>query len=164
MDTENSPAEAEVDYANEPLGNLPATQIRNDLLVAACLIGGIIAVQMFLAGGGALFSRDFWVDELFTYRIASDPDFLHSMRAVQAGIDQSPPGYQILVRGWTAFFGVNETSLRSLAFAMVMICLLGLYILLRQSANRLVCCAAVLVVWSHSFIIQQAFDARFYTP
>ncbi len=124
----------------------------------------MIFVQLYLAGGAALFSRDFWIDEVFTYRIASDPDFLHSMRAVQAGIDLTPPGYQVLVRGWSLVFGLSETSLRSLAFASMMISLAGLYALLRLSASRLICCAAVLLVWSHPLIIEQAFDARFYAP
>jgi hypothetical protein len=143
--------------------------------LAVLLLLGVIAGQLvatdLIAGDEPftdpcyLFQRNFWVDELHTFALVSDPDFGHSMEALANCVDGSPPTFHVLLRGFTALTGgPSETTHRGFAFTCVLLALAGLYTHLRQVFTRAVSFTAVLAVWNHPLVLHNAFEARYYAP
>jgi hypothetical protein len=142
---------------------------------AMLILLGIICAQLVftdLGPGGELvgdpfflFHRNFWVDELHTYAIVSDPDFLHSMEALANCVDGSPPTFHVLLRLFTTLTGgAGEGSHRAFAFVCVLLALAGIYTALRQVFARWVSFTAVLAVWNHPLVLVHAFEGRYYGP
>lgn len=126
--------------------------------------GTLVFIQFRLTDAGHLFSRWFWHDEICTLHVVDDRSFLHSMQAIAAGVEGSPPGLQVLMRSWALVAGTSETAFRSFSFACMMLAVAGVYANLRRSFPRLVALAGALVVWAHPTILDQALQARFYAP
>jgi hypothetical protein len=136
-----------------------------EILTVAIGLTLCVILQLALCNAFSLFSRYFWVDELFTYRLVSDPDFLRAMRGIQAGVDLTVPGLHLLLRAFTALVGSTaEAVFRSFALLSMLLALLGVYVSLRQIASILVATTAMLAIWSHPLVFYHAFEARFYGP
>jgi hypothetical protein len=136
---------------------------------AAALVLASIAVNddegVVLADPLFLFHRHFWADELHTFAIVADPDLPHAMRALANCVDGSPPTLHLLLRAFTTLTGgASEGTIRAFALLSVVVALLGLYVLLRQSFRPLVALATVLAVACHPLVCAHAFDGRYYGP
>jgi hypothetical protein len=133
--------------------------------LAAAILGLVFTSQLVVSRSFSLFTRHFWVDEIFTYTLVSDPDVGHSMCATAAGFDTNPPGLQLLLRGFAFLTGTaGEVTLRSFALLSVVVALLGIYVLIRQVYTPLAAFAAALVVGVHPLVLLHAFEARYYGP
>jgi hypothetical protein len=136
-----------------------------ELLILAAGIAFTLYIQLVWLDAVYLIHRHFWLDELFTFRIVSDPDFMHALRGVQSGADGAPPVLHLMLRAFTYVTGgASEAPFRLFSLAAVMGGLAGLYIGLRQDFGIVPSVAALLAVWAHPLITNIAFDARFYGP
>jgi hypothetical protein len=125
----------------------------------------VITAQLWLARASTVFTRHFWFDEVDTAMLVSDSSLTHAMRALEGGVDASPPTLFLLLRAYTALLGCcNEVVLHSFGFLCLFTTLVGLYASLRRSFSALVALTTTLWFWSHPAIALQAFDARFYGP
>lgn len=137
----------------------------SEAVVFVGALGAIVASQLWLADGGLLFSRRFWLDEIYTHTLVADPDPVHALRALAGGVETHPPASYLLLRGVTALSGsADEVTFRVFAFACALVGLAGVYALLRQAFAPLPSFAAVLAVWIHPLVIWQGLEARPYAP
>jgi len=104
------------------------------------------------------------VDELYTHAVVTHPHLSGAFQAIQAGID-SMPTYALVLRVLaTAAGDPSEVFFRGSAFASVVLALVGVYVLLRDSVRPLPALAAVFIIWAHPLSLIHAFDARFHGP
>jgi hypothetical protein len=135
------------------------------MALVTALLGLTIGLQLAVMRSFSLFTRFFWLDEIYTHTLVTDPSVGHAMRALAAGVETHPPTYYLLASGFAWMVGNgNEGTLRALAFLSMVIGLLGLYRALRLTFTPLVAFAAVLAVWCHPLVQTHAFEARFYSP
>jgi hypothetical protein len=120
--------------------------------------------QVILSGALYLFQRHFWLDEIYTYTIVTDPDYGHSLRALAGGVETHPPSFYLLMRVFTSVAGTSESAFRCFALLSVLAALLGIYVILRQAFSPFASLAATFLVWCHPLVLSHAFDARFYGP
>jgi hypothetical protein len=137
---------------------------RREAFCAALALAVLIVLQLFITQSFSLFSRNFWLDEIFTYTIVSDPDLSHALQAVANGVETNPPTLHLLLKVFTAPFGGTEAAFRLFALTSMAAGLLGLYLVLRDVFSPLAAMAGVLAVWCHPLITHHAFEARFYGP
>jgi hypothetical protein len=129
------------------------------------LLGAGMAVQLVLSRGLSLFRRHLWIDEIVTFKLVSDRDVSHALRAIVGGLDTNPPCYHLLLRLLRRLVGsAAEVLLRLFALLCVLLALGGLYVSLRQAFPPPVSLAGVLAVWAHPLILVHAFEARMYAP
>lgn len=134
------------------------------VLVAVVLVLGV-ASQITFSGCVGLFGRPFWLDEIYTYTLVSQPSLGRTLEGVVVGFDTNPPGYQLLLRPYTQLLGNHsETTLRSFALLSVLAALLGLYVNVRQAYSPRVAFMSALMVWTHPLVLMHAFEARYYGP
>ena len=151
----------------EPLpGAVQTTEVarfREGVLVAAGL-AAMVGLQLVAIDGVYLFSKYFWIDELYTYAVVSDPNLAHALGAIRGGIDNMPVN-ALLMRALGAVAGnPAEVFLRSYALGFMVLAMTGIYVLLRRAVPVPAALAGVLAVWAHPLIQGHAFDARFYGP
>jgi len=135
---------------------------REGALVLVAILA-LVATQLISIDGRYLFTKHFWLDELYTHAIVADPDLGHAFRAARGGMD-SMPLHQIILRGFTLFVPPGEVLFRAVALGSVVAALSGLYLLLRRAVSPLVAVTTVMAIWAHPLILINAFDARFYGP
>lgn len=116
------------------------------------------------APGGAwsLFSRNFWLDELYTHTLVADPSFAHALGALAAGVETHPPAYYVLLRTFTGVAGTSEIALRTFSLAAALLGFVGVYGVLRRTFRPLVAFTALALLWCHPLVVLYAFEARFY--
>lgn len=134
-----------------------------ELAVAALGLLLLFASQLGLAQSFGLFTRHFWMDEIFTQTLVADASLGHLLQALSAGVETHPPALYLLLRGYTRLLGsTSELALRSFAALAVGFALVGIYGCLRRSFERMASALAVLALGCHPYLINQAFNARFY--
>jgi hypothetical protein len=134
-----------------------------EFTAAAALITIGVLGQIWLANASDLLSRHLWHDEILSETLATDPDLGRSMQALAAGVETHPPTYYLLLRAWTLVMGrTDEWSMRSLSLLATIAALTGLYVYMRRAFSIPACIPALIVVWSGSLIMGQAFEARMY--
>jgi hypothetical protein len=124
----------------------------------------LLGAQLIFSGALYLFQRHFWLDEIYTYAIVTDPDYGHSLRALAGGVETHPPSFYLLMRAFTSVAGTSESAFRCFALLSVLAALLGIYVILRQAFSPFASLVAVFLVWCHPLVLSHAFDARFYGP
>jgi hypothetical protein len=125
----------------------------------------VVAGQLLVLPVATLFSRDFWLDEIYTHTLVADPDMAHAGRALAAGVETHPPALYLLLRAFTFVAGAcDEVTLRALALLSVGLGLAGVYCCLRGAFAAPASLAAVLLLWCHPLVEAHAFEARFYGP
>jgi hypothetical protein len=138
--------------------------LREAVVVGVVLLAGIIG-QILVSRSTYLLHRYYWLDEIYTHTLVSDPDLGHAMAALASGMETHPPTLYGLLRLFTALQGgCNEVSLRTFALLAMIVALLGLYVVLRTVYAPLIALTAVLAVWGHGLVVHHAFEARFYGP
>ena len=53
-----------------------------------------------------------FIDEVFTYNLATESSLVHFLSALKDGADGAFPGYALVAYGWEKLFGSSEFSLR----------------------------------------------------
>jgi hypothetical protein len=138
----------------------------------------LIAGQLWITHSWTHFGRHFWLDEIYTHTLVTDPSLTHSLKALSGGAETHPPALYLLLRPVHAGVQLarrlvghdlagrfdDEVVLRAFALTCTILALLGLYACLRQCFAASVAFTAILALWSHPLIIEHAFDGRFYGP
>ena len=138
---------------------------RVEPLVAALAIVCFLAVEIWLCGGGILFTRPLWLDEIHTLLVAGRQDMRTSMRGLAAGTDFNPPTLYLLYRAVAQLSGgLSESVLRLVGVASVVGAICVVYWVLRDQFDRWAAGVGALAVWAQSIVVAEAFDARFYGP
>jgi hypothetical protein len=135
-----------------------------EILIVAVALGLLTVLQLSITQSFFLFSRNFWLDELFTYTIVSDPDLSHALKALANGVETNPPTLHLLLKAFSVLFVSTEPGFRLFALVSMLAGLMGLYVVLRDAFSPLAAVAGVLAVWCHPLITHHAFEARFYGP
>src|SRR5262249_37702960 len=77
------------------------------------LLAALRGAQPAAAGAFSLFGRHFWLDEMYSQRLAADPDLGHMLAALRGGVETHPPTFYLLLRGFALLAGgATETALR----------------------------------------------------
>ena len=132
--------------------------------VVLCGLFALVGAQLVLSGATYLFHRHYWLDEIYTQTLVTDPDLRHSMRALAGGVETHPPTFYLLMRVFTSIAGTSETAFRCFAFLSVLAALLGLFVSLRQAFSPFPAAVAIFLIWCHPLVVEHAFEARFYGP
>jgi hypothetical protein len=136
-----------------------------ELAGVALFFVALVGAQFAVTGAFSLFTRHFWLDEMYSQRLAADPDVAHLLAALRGGAETHPPTYYVLARGFTRLAGDDgETGLRAFALLAALAALVGTYAVLRMTFPPLVALAAVLALWAHPLMQRYAFEARAYGP
>jgi hypothetical protein len=100
--------------------------VHNQRLVTLCVLFGYLTV---LIGGALVVStrRLLWHDELYTYYIATLPNFSEVWSALSTGHEQIPPAYYAIVRSSLAIFGNNSVALRFPSLIGFLLMAVGLF-------------------------------------
>jgi hypothetical protein len=132
---------------------------------AAAGLAALMTFQLVSTHALSLFQAHFWLDELFTYAIVSEPDLPRAMQSLAHAVDTNPPCLHLLLRLFTGLVGSqNEPAFRCFALLAMFVALLGIYRVLREVFPPLSALAGMLAVWCHPLILRHAFEARFYGP
>jgi hypothetical protein len=135
-----------------------------ELAAVGLLLAGFIVAELAIAHAFGLFGHNFWIDEIYTWTLAADPDVGHAAEGLAAGFDTNPPGLVVALRLYGLLAGApTETSLRVYSLLSVLAALVGVYALLRQVFAPLTALAGVLAVWAHPLVTFHAFEARYYS-
>ena len=144
---------------------------RNRSATVAELIGAFVGlaavamVQLIVTRRLELFSHPLWLDECFTSLIANDKSFSHMVAAVAAGVDTNPPTLYLILWPIARIFGsLSDTGLRAIAVIWMLAGMTGLYAICRRFFAPGPSAVAVLALWAHPLIIDQAFEGRYYAP
>ncbi|MBC8106220.1 MAG: glycosyltransferase family 39 protein [Anaerolineae bacterium] len=136
-----------------------------ELFVAFFALCVVVLAQVIGTRCLDLFNHPLWLDETFTSRIANDPSFSHVITAVAGGVDTNPPTLYLALWPIARVFGsLGNIELRVFALLSMLAAMTGLYAICRRVFARGPSAVAVLAVWAHPMIIEQAFEARFYAP
>jgi hypothetical protein len=138
------------------------------LAVQMLLIGALAswqAKQMQIAVGFISLTHQFWLDELLTEVVVSDPDLSHALDALAHGATAiDPPGFSLSLRVFAAVVpGSPEVTYRCFTLLTALLALAGIYVHLRQRLNPLVCGVSILSLWCAPLFVNYAFEARPYS-
>ena len=88
----------------------------SEIGLVAVGLAALVALQLILTDALYLFHAHFWLDELFTFAIVSDPDLPHSLQALGNAVDTNPPCLHLLLHLFTTLVGSHsETAFRCCA-------------------------------------------------
>lgn len=124
-----------------------------------------IAVTVSLVFAGVIDAsvRYYWVDEILTTTLVTDPSIVHMVRALADQVDTSPPLYYIVAWGWAHLFGAGALSLRVLSALFASAGFALLWTMLRPyaslGARAAMVCSAVLLP---RVVLLQVAEARSY--
>lgn len=139
---------------------------REGLIAAAALAVGIAVLP--LLGGGVLWTRPLWFDELccVAYVVADAASPAEVVRRVAHSWDYAPPLLHLLVWPFARLAGgeVTPALLHTVSVSAVALALLLTYGTLRRRFTRLASVAGTLAVAGHPLVIAHAFEGRFYGP
>lgn len=134
---------------------------------AICVWIGAMCLAIFapiLLAGSGLLERAFWLDEVLTFWIASDPSLNHSLRALAGGVDTNPPALHLTLRWLGGLFGHTPTVYRLVMMVSFGATLAGVYWFARRRVDRPGAMIAAGLLVSPANVLWFAFDARFYAP
>ncbi len=126
---------------------------------------GLLLFTILIAWGVRLHrlaARPLWVDEAFSLWMARPPVPHLIARTIQ--IDQHPPLYYLLLKGWTHLLGEKEWALRSLSvFWGVLTIPLAFLLARRLLRSRGAALVVATIVALSPFHVRYAQEARMYT-
>jgi hypothetical protein len=116
-------------------------------------------------GGGVLWTRPLWMDELVTLFLTSHRSFRDMIANVSAGGDWAPPLLHAVVWSVRRVTGdVTPVLLRTMALSCVLLGLLFVYAALRRRFGRVASGAGTLALLGSPLLIEHAFEGRGYGP
>ncbi len=105
----------------------------------------------------------FWMDEIVSYQLASDPSLTHMIYALANKADSTPPLYYVLAWAWVRLFGGSELSLRLFSCLGVSGALVSIWAVLRRMVDAWSTAFGTITVFCGTYlVIAQAANARFY--
>lgn len=128
--------------------------------MAAILV--VVFGVCFALFGGTLLNRPFWMDEIHSWLLITDPDAFHALKALGEGADYNPPVYYALARVFSAVAGLSETTLRIFSLLLSWGTAVVLAIVFRRQMTWWSAVGASLFVCSQSLFILQTTEVRFY--
>lgn len=134
--------------------------------MATCaVVTALVLIQLAAAGALGLTERQPWMDEIHTLELVHDADVGHMMGALADGADFNPPGYFLFARAVTDFAGSKSLlTLRTISLLCVISGLVAIAMMLMRRVRFAVAVAVVAGLWSHTLLIDQSIEARFYAP
>lgn len=121
-----------------------------------------VFVGCFFVWGQALLLRPFWMDEVHSWLLISDPDLSHAMDALRKGADYNPPGYYLFARAFHTVVPLTEHNLRVLSAILTIGTATGLALVFARRMTWIAAVGSSLLVCSQSLVILQSTEARFY--
>jgi Dolichyl-phosphate-mannose-protein mannosyltransferase len=104
-----------------------------------------------------------WMDEIFTWKEASDPSLWHLYRAIQHGADGGQPLFYTTVWLWQKAFGGGILTLRLYSCAAMCGALWITWKTIRRYYGMWATAFGVLAIWgTSSLLLDQNAEARFY--
>lgn len=109
-----------------------------------------------------LSSRSIWHDEAFSLQVASRP--AGYIWAKLPRVDPHPPGYYVMLRGWTELFGRDVTSARALSVVWGIVAVVLAWGFARRLGGPAMGVAAAALVALNPFQIYSSNEIRMYAP
>jgi len=106
--------------------------------------------------------RSIWHDEAFSLEVARRP--VAYIWANLPRVDPHPPGYYVMLRGWTQFFGHDVASARTLSVVWGMVAVVLAWGFARRLGGPGVAVAAAALVALNPFQIYNSNEIRMYAP
>ncbi len=106
--------------------------------------------------------RSVWHDEAFSLEVARRP--VGYIWANLPKVDPHPPGYYVMLRGWTQLFGQDLVTARALSVVWGMVAVVLAWGFGRRLGGPAVGVAAAALVALNPFQIYSANEARMYAP
>jgi hypothetical protein len=103
-----------------------------------------------------------WVDEAYSFNMASDSSLPHMFSALRAGADGSFPLYALVLHGWAKIFGFSEMSLRLNSALFVFFLVWQLSQRLGKYFGRTAAALSILFVLADYVFTYYVVQARFY--
>ena len=129
-----------------------------DVVVAVSGIAVLFASALIQAN-----KRYLWFDELATWVLVTDPSVWHMLRAMSGGLENAPPLYHLLARGWLAIWGESVLALRLFSATGFAAALALMWWALRRVHSWPATAVGVLTVfWGSAVVLRQSHEARFY--
>jgi len=118
------------------------------------LVLGIVLVAVAASSLVHSHHKQFWLDEIFTIIVSTQPDLHHFAAAMPA--EGNPPLNTFLTRLAIKAFGVSEFSVRLVPLLGFLTALIGVYIFVRREAGRVFEILAISLVifgpvWRYSY-------------
>ncbi len=133
----------------------------SSLVVVLAAVALCVAIPPLLAGITVL-NRPFWLDEILTFWIASQPDPRAVIQTLSSGTDTNPPALHLLLHLVGHTFGHSPVVYRTTILILTGLLVAGVYLLVRRRASASTALLAVAILLTPQAIRQHAFDARFY--
>ncbi|MEZ6124510.1 MAG: hypothetical protein R3C49_15230 [Planctomycetaceae bacterium] len=112
--------------------------------------------------GGTLVTRPFWMDEIHSWLLISDPDSSHALQALSHGADYNPPAYYWAARSLGIAGQVTEFRLRLFSLMWSALSVAGIGVLLRRRYSSVVSMTVACTIAAHPLFVLQSTEARFY--
>lgn len=122
----------------------------------------VIFVCSFAIWGQTLLLRPFWMDEVHSWLLISDPDVNHALNALRRGADYNPPVYYLVARAFHSVVPLTEHNLRVLSGLLTIGTSIGLALVFARRMTWLAAVGSSLLICSQSLVILQSTEARFY--
>jgi hypothetical protein len=129
-----------------------------EILLLACSVISLLASCVLWSP-----HKQPWMDEIFTWKEASDPSLFHLYYAIQHGADGGQPLFYTTVWLWAKVFGAGVLSLRLYSSAAICAALLVTWRAIRRFYGIWASAFGVLFFWGTSgVLLEQNVEARFY--
>lgn len=107
--------------------------------------------------------RILWSDELFGWKLVTDPGWRHMLLAWREGADGGGAGFYILCRFWLRLFGQTALSLRAFSAAACFAGFAATWFVLRRFYPTRIAVFTLFAVWFGSYtVLWQMVQTRFY--
>lgn len=134
-----------------------------DVAVAGLFLIAMVSFQVLICDSTALFHRGYWLDEYFTFLLASDSHPSHMVTALRHGLDGMPPYYYALAHAAQMLIGGDPiAAYRICSLGFICLGLIALYAALRYVMSPVPALAAVLAFWAHPRLMALVFEGRPY--
>lgn len=134
--------------------------ISQSLLIAVVL--SVIFTATYAAFGHTLLLRPFWMDEVHSWLLISDPDASHAVQSLQQGADYNPPVYYFVARAFSSVVTLNEHNLRMLSALLILSAAIGLAMVFARRMTWLAAVGCSLLLCSQEIVVLQSTEVRFY--
>ena len=135
-----------------------------ELGVVALALAALTALMLFLSDGAVLFSRPFWVDEVFTLQVSGQASPLGVLRDLSHGADGGPGLVHLGVWLLQRFGTPTPVVARALSLVCVLGALVLTYAVLRRRFGSDASIAGALATGSHYLVVGHSYELRFYGP
>ena len=131
---------------------------RGEVLLLCCSVASLI-ISCFIWSA----RKQAWMDEIFTWKEASDRSLLHLYWAIQHGADGGQPLFYTTAWLWVKTFGASVLSLRLYSCAAMCAALLVTWRCIRRVYGFWATAFGVLWMWGSSdLLLDQNAEGRFY--